>query len=219
MVTCKWHLSRQNYCWHTQRHAYWYNNVMGISILFRTLLFWKHSSRLVIWGCFSIISNIIWYNYGCRRHTMHGNGVFYALYFGCSATKRANDVETLLQPYIVSRVYTYFAISVFYFSVISRDIDLKFMQNTHRVVINSQKNDIHKVKGQGHRDGTLLFEGSVISRKLRHRKCSILFCRHPFICPIKWNNINLSEQRNCVTKNTSIRQNSYTEVTISHNII
>ena len=38
--------------------------------------FWKHSSRLVIWGCFSIVSNVIWYNYCCRRHTMHGNMVF-----------------------------------------------------------------------------------------------------------------------------------------------
>ena len=69
-------LSRQNYCWHIQRHAYWYDNVMRLSRLFRALLFWKHSSRLVIWECFSIVYNLIWYNYCCRRHTMHGNMVF-----------------------------------------------------------------------------------------------------------------------------------------------
>ena len=53
---------------------------------------------------------------------------------------------------------------VFYFSAIRRDIDVKFIQDTYRVVLNSQ------VKGQGHRDGTLLFEGTVISQKLSHRK-------------------------------------------------
>ena len=31
------------------------------------------------------------------------------------------------------------------------------------------------VNGHGHRDGTLLFEGTVISQKLSHRKISILF--------------------------------------------
>ena len=69
-------LSMHNLCLHTQSHAYWYKNVMHLSRLFRRLLFWKHSSRLVIWGCFSIVSNVIWYNYCCRRHTMHGNMVF-----------------------------------------------------------------------------------------------------------------------------------------------
>ena len=37
-----------------------------------------------------------------------------------------------------------------------------------------------KVKVTGLRDGTLLFEGTVISQKLRHRKISIFF-----VCPIK----------------------------------
>ena len=53
-------------------------------------------------------------------------------------------------------------ILVFYFSTIRRDIDLKYIQDTYRVVLNSL------VKGQGHRDGALLFEGTVISQKLSH---------------------------------------------------
>ena len=58
-------------------------------------------------------------------------------------------------------------ILVFYFSAIRRDIDLKFIQDTYRVVLNSLKELIFKA--QGHRDGTLLFEGTVISQKLSHR--------------------------------------------------
>ena len=50
---------------------------------------------------------------------------------------------------------------VFYFSAIRRDIDLKCMQDTYRVVLNSFKK--MTFIGQGHRDGTLLFEGTVIS--------------------------------------------------------
>ena len=60
-------------------------------------------------------------------------------------------------------------ILVFYFSAIRRDIDLKFMQDTYRVRLNSLKKiDLHmsKVKVTG---GTLLFEGTVISQKLSHR--------------------------------------------------
>ena len=67
-------------------------------------------------------------------------------------------------------------ILVFYFSAIRRDIDLKFIQDTYRGVLNSLHKS--KVKGQGHRDGTLLFEGTVISQKLSHRKISIFFHRH-----------------------------------------
>ena len=67
-------------------------------------------------------------------------------------------------------------ILVFYFSAIRRDIDLKFIQDTNRDVLMSLKNSYDK--GQGHRDGTLLFEGTVISQKLSHRKCSIFFHRH-----------------------------------------
>ena len=37
-----------------------------------------------------------------------------------------------------------------------------------------------KVNGQGHRDGILLFESTVISQKLSHRKISIFFHRHLF---------------------------------------
>ena len=67
-------------------------------------------------------------------------------------------------------------ILVFYFSAIRRDIDLKFIQDAYRVVPSY-------VKGQGHRDGTLLFEGTVISQKLSHRKFSIFFVDTSF--PIK----------------------------------
>ena len=46
-------------------------------------------------------------------------------------------------------------ILVFYFSAIRRDIDLKFIQDTYRVVLNSLKNDLHrskvKVTGTVHR--------------------------------------------------------------------
>ena len=55
-------------------------------------------------------------------------------------------------------------ILAFYFSAIRRDIDLKFIQYTYRVVLNPLE-----VNGQGHGDGTLLFEGTVISQKLSHR--------------------------------------------------
>ena len=38
-------------------------------------------------------------------------------------------------------------ILVFYFSAIRRDIDLKFIQDTYRVVLNTQKNiDLHRSK-------------------------------------------------------------------------
>ena len=53
-------------------------------------------------------------------------------------------------------------ILVFYFSAIRRDIDLKFMQYTYRVVLDSLKNiDLHRSRS---RDGTLLFEGSHITK-------------------------------------------------------
>ena len=43
-------------------------------------------------------------------------------------------------------------ILVFYFSAIRRDIDLKFIQDTYRVVLNSLKNYLHmsKVKVTGY---------------------------------------------------------------------
>ena len=58
------------------------------------------------------------------------------------------------------------------------------------------------VKGQGHWDGSLLFKGAVISQKLGHRKIYIFFHRHLLAYSIRWNNKNLSEQRNDVTKNS-----------------
>ena len=82
------------------------------------------------------------------------------------------------------KAYTH--ISVFYFSAISGDIDLKFIQDTYRVVISStNKFDLHRTKVKVTGTGTLLFEGTVISQKLRHRQFSIFACRHLFVCPIK----------------------------------
>ena len=66
-------------------------------------------------------------------------------------------------------------ILVFYFSAIRRDIDLKFIQDTYRVVLNSlNKIDLHrskvKVTGTVH-----CFLKVVISQKLSHRKFSFFF--------------------------------------------
>ena len=73
--------------------------------------------------------------------------------------------EVLFWPCLSVCMYVYVmcptSILLFYFSAIRRDIDL--IQNTYRV------------NGLGHRDSTLLFEGTVISQKLRHRKISIFF--------------------------------------------
>ena len=67
-------------------------------------------------------------------------------------------------------------ILVFYFSAIGKDIDLKFIQDTYRVVLNSQKNiDIHRSKVKVTGTVHCFFEGTVISQKLSHRKISIFF--------------------------------------------
>ena len=58
-------------------------------------------------------------------------------------------------------------ILIFYFSATRWDIDLKLIQDTYRTVLDSLKK--LTFKGQGHRDGTLLFECTVISQKLSHR--------------------------------------------------
>ena len=70
------HLTTQEHCCHAPLHAYWYMDVMRSSRLFRVSLFLENGSILMIWGCFSIVSNVIRSNYCCRRHTMHGNMVF-----------------------------------------------------------------------------------------------------------------------------------------------
>ena len=44
----------------------------------------------------------------------------------------------------------------------------------------------------------------IISQKLNHRTFSKFLCRHLFVCPIKWNNKNLGEQINDVTKIVNI---------------
>ena len=70
------HLTTQEHCCHTSFHAYWYMNVMLSSRFFRVSLFLENGSIFMIWGCFSIVSNVIRSNYCCRRHTMHGNMMF-----------------------------------------------------------------------------------------------------------------------------------------------
>ena len=62
-------------------------------------------------------------------------------------------------------------ILIFYCSATRRDIDLKLIQDTYRVVLNP----LNKLTFKGHRDGTLLFEGTAISQKLSHRKISFFF--------------------------------------------
>ena len=52
---------------------------------------------------------------------------------------------------------------------ISRLLEEKSIQDTHRFIINSLNTKM-TFKVQGRRDGTLLFEGTVISQKLSHRK-------------------------------------------------
>ena len=55
-------------------------------MLFRGFLFSKHSSRLMIWECFSIVSNVIRFNYGYTTHTIHSNMVFSTHYmYLCTA--------------------------------------------------------------------------------------------------------------------------------------
>ena len=96
-------------------------------------------------------------------------------------------------------------ILVFYFSAISRDIDLKFIQDTNRVAINSLKKIVF------HRSNVNV-TGTVhcfLKVQSYHKNWAIdnfqyIFWRHLFVCPINWNNKNLSEQINDVTKNTSI---------------
>ena len=100
------HLTTQEHCCHTPFHAYWYVNdscintrgmvydssvlvwnVMRSSRLFRVSLFLENGSILMIWGCFSIVSNVIRSNYCCRRHTMHGNIVFLRILFSLPHNK------------------------------------------------------------------------------------------------------------------------------------
>ena len=96
----------------------------------------------------------------------------------------------------MQKAYTH--ILVFYFSAISRDIDLKFIQDTNRIAINSlKKNVFHrsKVTGTVH---------CFLKVQSYHKNWAIdnfqyLFCKHLFVCPINFNNKNLSEQINDVT--------------------
>ena len=43
---------------------------------------------------------------------------------------------------------------------------------------------VNDVNSQYHRDGALLFEGTVISQKLSPKQFSIFLCRHLFVCHI-----------------------------------
>ena len=84
-------------------------------------------------------------------------------------------------------------ILVFYFSAIGRDIDLKLIQDTYRVVLNSLKKiDLHRSKVKV--TGTVHWFLKVQSY---HKN---FFVRHFLGYSIRWNNKNLSEQRNDVTK-------------------
>ena len=92
-------------------------------------------------------------------------------------------------------------ILVFYCSAIRRDIDLKFIQDTHMVVLNSQKYiDLHRSKVKV--TGTVHFSLKV---QWYHKNWAIeqfqfFFHRHLLGYSIRWNNKNWSEQRNDVTK-------------------
>ena len=94
-------------------------------------------------------------------------------------------------------------ILVFYFSAIRRDIDLKFIHDTYRVVLNSLKKYLHRSKLKLTGTVHCFFEGTVISQKLS-RRIFFFFHRHLLGYSIRWKNTNLSEQRNDVTTNSSI---------------
>ena len=80
-------------------------------------------------------------------------------------------------------------ILVFYFSAISKYIDLKFIHDSYRVVLNALKNiDLHMLKLKVTVTVPLLFESTIISQKLSHRKISIFFHRHLLGYSIRWNN-------------------------------
>ena len=68
-------LSRTIVCCHTSFHAHLYKNVTGSSRLFRGFLFLKHSSRLMIWECFSIVFNVIRFNYACTARVSDNNDI------------------------------------------------------------------------------------------------------------------------------------------------
>ena len=93
-------------------------------------------------------------------------------------------------------------ILIFYFSATRRDIDLKLIQYTNRIDLDSLKKiDIHmskvKVTGTVH---------CFLKVQSYHKNWAIefFFHRHLLGYFIRWNNKNWSEQRNDVTKNTSI---------------
>ena len=70
------------------------------------------------------------------------------------------------------------------------------------VVLNSHHRSKVKGQGQGHRDGILLFESTVISQKLSHRKISIFFHRHLFGYSIQisfTSRYHVSPRLSCIT--------------------
>ena len=95
-------------------------------------------------------------------------------------------------------------ILVFYFSAIRRDIDLKFIQDSYRVVLNSLKKALHmsKVKVTGTVHWFLKVQS--YHKNWDIDKFQKKIHRHLLGYSIRWNNKNLSEQRIDVTKNTSI---------------
>ena len=70
-------------------------------------------------------------------------------------------------------------ILVFYFSAIRRDIDLKFIQDTNRDVLNSLKNiDLHRIKVKVTGTVHCFLKAQSYHKKLSHRKFSIFFLIH-----------------------------------------
>ena len=74
---------------------------MRSSRLFRGSLFFKNSSILMIWGCFTIASNLIRSMYCCSRHTMHANMVFSTHYILGSGGLLVCSVHVVIYYYAV----------------------------------------------------------------------------------------------------------------------
>ena len=99
------------------------------------------------WHCYQPLSyvHVLWYTRSYLNQNWHGQvlskaNIYLAPRGGC---------EVLFSPClsVVCVCVCPANILVFYFLAIRRDIDLKFMQDTYRVVLNSQKNiDLHRSK-------------------------------------------------------------------------
>ena len=97
------------YTRHTPPHAYRYKIVIRSSRLLRRFLFLKHSSRLMIWGCLSIVSKVSRSKYCCRRYTIQGYIGFYAYFVAFLARKRRFGLNIFYfkRKWIASKHKTY----------------------------------------------------------------------------------------------------------------